>query len=48
VARKYHVMAVLLNTGVEKTACRSQQLQGWRIRGLAVMVRKRCSQMHLF
>ena len=48
-ARKYQVMAALPNVRVEKTARRSQQLQGQRIRSLAVMVRiKRRSQTHLF
>jgi len=42
-------MAALPNVRVEKTARRSQQLQGQRIRSLAVMVRiKRRSQTHLF
>ena len=48
VARKYHMMATLPNTGVEKMECRSQQVQGQRNRSLAVIIRKRCSQMHLF
>jgi len=42
------MMAALPNIGVEKTERRSQQLQGWRIRILAVMVRKKRSQTHLF
>jgi len=35
-ARKYHVTAALpnSNTGVEKTTCRSHQLQGRRMRSL--------------
>jgi len=36
------------NFGTKKTARRSQQLQGRRIRSLAVMVRNRRSQTHLF
>jgi len=48
VAQKYHVMAALPNIGVEKSAHHSEQRQGRSTRSLAVMVRKRCSQMHLF